>query len=42
MLNTPFSPWPSFTQQEANASWKDIKFNVTTAKCDRLVKVSEV
>lgn len=28
--------------KEPDPSWKDIKFNVTTAKCDRLVKVSEV
>lgn len=28
--------------KEPDASWKDIKFDVTTAKCDRLVKVSEV
>ena len=27
---------------QPHSSWKDIKFNVTTAKCDRLVKVCEV
>lgn len=28
--------------QEPDPCWKDIKFNITTAKCDRLVKVSEI
>lgn len=32
--------WVSGVQP--HPSWKDIKFNVTTAKCDRLVKVSEI
>jgi len=27
---------------QPHSSWKNIKFNVTTAKCDRLVKVSEI
>lgn len=27
---------------EPNDSWKEIKFNITTAKCDRLVNVSNV
>lgn len=28
--------------EEPDSSWKDIRFNVTTAKCDRLVRISEV
>ena len=28
--------------KEPSPSWKDVKFNITTAKCDRLVKVSDV
>lgn len=28
--------------EEPDPSWKDIHFNITTAKCDRLVKVSDV